>query len=105
MSLQARSKGRRVSYLQMSRLKRWCHGAPGPPRPSFGGFSVTAVVDGQLRPRETRGLSGIPDRLSLVLFKCLTGEIRQANLPAPLRDTAREKNISPDLGVSDADTF
>lgn len=63
------------------------------------------VVDGQLRPQETHRLAGISDQLSPVPFKCLTGEIRQANLSAPLRDTAREKNISPDLGVSDANTF
>lgn len=57
-----------------------------PACPSFR-VSVTAVVDGQLRPRETH--AGI----SPVLFKCLTGEIRQANLSAALGDTAREKNI------------
>lgn len=64
-------------------------------------FSYLFVV-GQLWPRETHRLG----RLSLLsFFKYLTSEIWQANLSAPLRDTAGEKNISPDLGVSDANTF
>lgn len=39
------------------------------------------------------------------LLNCLTGDIWQANLSGHLRDTAREKNISSDLGDSHANTF
>lgn len=42
---------------------------------------------------DPRGSPAPPERLSLVLFKCLTGEIWRADPTAHLRDTAGQKNF------------
>lgn len=69
---------------------------------------MTKHISTQLRFKDGTSVRWVASALGRPLtglLNCLTGDIWQANLSGHLRDTAREKNISSDLGDSHANTF